>query len=473
MKTTTQKNLLTSLFITAILPLKLFASHATGLQLTYTHLSGFDYKFRCVIFRDCNSISAPAVMYMEASSVSCGFNQTYALNLDTSQTSQIILTCPGAITNCNGGVVPGFEKIVYEGVVTLGGACPDWIFSVTQQGRYAAITTVQNPGFENIYVPAQLNNQNGDNNSPQFTNDPIVFVCKDQDFHYNNGIFDPDGDSISYRLMPAKTAASTPVQYNWGYTYDQPLTSVPPITFGDFTGDLFIHSTSPEITVFAYEVREWRNGVIIGSVLRDVIMFTGTCSNHYPTATGMNGTAQQILYVFPDDTVCFDVLSDDIDPNDTVTMTWNQTIPAATFVTNGTPHPTGTFCWTPTMNDLRSQPYMFTVMVRDNFCPIDNACIYSYFIYVTQDSSLVLSTLNNPMPEPEFSIYPNPSDGKFILSTIENISFIKIYDHSGKIIQAFKPEESQIFLNASEGVYWVEINYNDGRRFDQKLILKK
>jgi hypothetical protein len=469
MKTKQTIYLLSALLVFALNPLRLQASHATGLQLTYTHISGYDYKFRCVLFRDCNSISAPALMYVEASSVSCGFNQTYTLNLDTSQTSQIILTCPGAITNCNGGVVPGFEKIVYEGIATLGGACPDWVFAVTEQGRYAAITTLQSPAFENIYVPAQLNNQHGDNNSPQFINDPIIFVCKDQDFHYNNGIFDPDGDSISYRLMPAKTTASTPVQYNWGYTYDQPVTSLPPVTFGDFTGDLFIHSTAAEITVFAYEVTDWKNGVIVGSVIRDVILYTITCANNYPTATGMNGSAQQILYVFPDDTVCFDVLSDDIDPNDTVTMTWNQTIPAATFVTNGNPHPTGTFCWTPTIGDVRSQPYMFTVMVNDNVCPVENACIYSYFIYVTLDSSLVFLNAQEISANSDLSIFPNPSDGIFEISAGEKISRVTVFDSFGKCILKSKSARFDL-SNQRKGIYYAEVLMHDGKMKYHKII---
>ena len=70
-------------------------------------------------------------------------------------------------------------------------------------------------------------------------------------------------------------------------------------------------------------------------------------------------------------------------------MTWNQVIPSATFGTTGAYHPTGTFCWIPTVNDVRSQPYMFTAMIRDDFCPMNNAGIYSYYIYVTLDSSLV------------------------------------------------------------------------------------
>jgi hypothetical protein len=285
-------------------------------------------------------------------------------------------------------------------------------------------------------------------------------------------MFDPDGDSISYQMVVPRSAANTPVLYQVGYAVNNPVSSNPPVSFNDYTGDLLMHTLAPEVGVIAYEIKDWRNGELMGSVVRDIMLYPVPCNANFPTATGMNGTSQQFLYVLPDDTVCFDVLSDDIDVTDTVTMTWNQTIPNATFVANGIPHPTGTFCWVPTINDVRSQPYMFTVMVHDNACPIVNACIYSYFIYVTLDSSLVWAGTNHLVIGDDISIFPNPSDGTFTVNHGENISSIKIFDYSGKIIQAKKPEENRLFLDAPPGVYAIEIIYCDGRRLNQKLVIK-
>jgi hypothetical protein len=465
--------LLAVLLMNAFNPLRVQAGHATGMELTYTHISGSVYKLRLIIYRDCLGIPIPSPISIHVSSISCGINQLHTLDLDTSQTTIIPLLCPDYSSTCVGGAAPGIEKTIYEKEITLSAQCPDWLFDISLASRTASITTLQNPGGEDVYVAAQLNNLNSDNNSPQFTNDPIVFVCTNQDFHYNHGMFDPDGDSISYQMVAPRSSANTPVLYQVGYAVNNPVSSNPPVSFNDFTGDLLMHTLAPEVGVIAYEIKDWRNGELMGSVVRDIMLYPVPCNANFPTATGMNGTSQQFLYVLPDDTVCFDVLSDDIDVNDTVTMTWNQTIPNATFVTNGIPHPTGTFCWIPTINDVRSQPYMFTVMVHDNACAIENACIYSYFIYVTLDSSLVWASIAAPEHQQDFVVYPNPSDGNLMLTSEDKISSIKIIDPTGRLISPTKLTGNHLYLDGPSGIYGIEIIYSDGKTHKQKLLVKK
>lgn len=459
---------LSLIFMFAAIPLQLKATHAAGLQLTYKHLSGSVYRITCTFFRDCIGIFPPLPIIIHASSSSCGIDGYIMLDYDSSQSQIITLTCPFALNTCNGGNTPGIEKIVCEIDTALPGQCSDWLFDIAVSARNNAITTLQNPGGDDIYVDAHLNNLIADNNSPQFTNDPIVFVCIGQEFHYNMGAYDADGDSLSYHMIAPRTDANIPCVYNAGYSVNNPCSSIPPVTFNDYTGDLIINSTAAEVAVLAFEVKDWRNGVLMGTVMRDIILFTYQCGN-YPTATGMNGTSQQFLYVLPDDTVCFDILSNDMDVNDTVTMTWNQTIPNATFVTNGIPHPTGTFCWIPTINDVRSQPYMFTAMVKDNTCPLNNACIYSYFIFVTLDSSLVWAGINSPLYTKNFSVYPNPSSGIFELRSSEKIYEVRVFDSFGKWI--LKTKETRIDLkNFPGGIYFSEIKLENGSVIWNKIL---
>jgi hypothetical protein len=65
-----------------------------------------------------------------------------------------------------------------------------------------------------------------------------------------------------------------------------------------------------------------------------------------------------------------------------VTMTWNNGIAGATFTSNGARLPQGTFSWTPTAADARSQAYSFIVTVRDNACPTNGSQTYSFSILV-------------------------------------------------------------------------------------------
>jgi hypothetical protein len=61
------------------------------------------------------------------------------------------------------------------------GCGSDWVMTVTECCRNAAITSLTNPSNENILVEATLNNTLATcDNSPQFLNDPVPFYCANQ-----------------------------------------------------------------------------------------------------------------------------------------------------------------------------------------------------------------------------------------------------------------------------------------------------
>ncbi|RMG88954.1 MAG: hypothetical protein D6706_22255, partial [Chloroflexi bacterium] len=141
--------------------------------------------------------------------------------------------------------------------------------------------------------------------------------------------------------------------------------------------------TAFEVTVVTVLVNEYRNGVLIGSVMRDIQIWVINCqNNNLPTVSGINGSNDYSITVCPDQQLCFDVFSFDPDSGQTVTMTWNQGIPGATFTISGSPHPTGTFCWTPGFNDITLTPHVFTVTVQDDACPVNGVQTYSFTIRV-------------------------------------------------------------------------------------------
>ncbi|CAN5672296.1 hypothetical protein BH11BAC1_BH11BAC1_18070 [soil metagenome] len=365
------------------------ASHNAGGELTYRHLAGNHYLIQCTFYRDCFGIPAPTSILCEVVSVSCAYSQGYSMPSIPGTGQEITYLCPSATSTCNGGMTPGIQKYQYEVEVLLPGQCADWQFIVTDCCRNGAITTISVPAGQGIYLEARLDNSTGDNSSAQFTHDPILFSCIGQDIIFNNGLIDPDGDSLVYSLAPARIDQNTNVTYLAGYSALQPLSSVPQITLDPVSGNLFMHPVIAEVGVIVYNIDEYRAGVLISRVMRDVQMYTVTCSNQLPNLTGLNGTGQMSTYILPGVSSCFHIFSYDPDGGDTLTMIWNNAISQASFSAMGNPYPTGTFCWTPTLNDVRVQPYDFTVTVLDNNCPTNGAAVYNYSITVTLDSSLV------------------------------------------------------------------------------------
>lgn len=141
--------------------------------------------------------------------------------------------------------------------------------------------------------------------------------------------------------------------------------------------------TALEVTVMAVLVEEYRNGVLIGSVERDIQVTVITCSNQVPALTGINGTSNFTQNVCAGNQVCFTINSIDADAAQNTYVTWDASIPGATFNIAAGNRETATFCWTPTAADANSSPHCFTATVHDDNCPIWGSQTYSYCVVVS------------------------------------------------------------------------------------------
>ena len=92
----------------------LFATHAAGMDLSYQCLGNNQYLFYATFYRDCHGISAPSILPIDISSVSCGYQMTYdaVLSFSTSGTdsiSHLAGLCPDVNSECVGGNFTGYE----------------------------------------------------------------------------------------------------------------------------------------------------------------------------------------------------------------------------------------------------------------------------------------------------------------------------------------------------------------------------
>jgi len=244
------------------------------------------------------------------------------------------------------------------------------------------------------------------NSSPIFTNDPVGIICAGQDFVFNNGALDStDGDSLSFELAPAMRSQTNQANYVGSYSYTKPLTflgfpnantSLP----GGFhvdpvTGDLAFRPTQAnQIAVIVIKVTEWRRVggalVKVGETRRDMQFIIIPCPNNDvpkidPPYTVLACAGQQ---------VCVDIVTSDVNTNDTVRISWNKGIRGATFTNNNgsVKHASGKVCWTPTNNDISNIPYTFTVTAKDNACPVTGQSINSFSIFVRETPEASIST---------------------------------------------------------------------------------
>lgn len=370
------------------------ATHAMGGELTYTCLGNNKYRVTLNFYRDCNGVAAPTNcnngLQFNVSSSACGanFNQCFP----NSPTVEVITPiCPSEVDRCASATgTYGVQRYTYTKVVDLssyaGCGGNDWVFAWSLCCRNNAITSLNNPGNRELYLDAQLNNSAGlCNSSPTFTNSPTAFYCLGEPISYNPGAVDVDGDSLVFSLIPARSAGGANIPYNANYSALQPIRNnggANSVTLDPQTGTMTVTPSVLQVAVVTYQVKEYRNGVLIGVVTRDVQFVVRACTgNTSPSASGINGTNAYTLSVCAGTPVSFTVNSNDANAGQTVTMSWNSGIPGGTFTTSGFPFPSGTFTWTPTVANIGNNT--FTVHVEDNGCPLKASGDYGYSILVT------------------------------------------------------------------------------------------
>ncbi len=429
------------------------ASHYSGAELTYSCIGPNQYRITLNIYRDCNGISLDNTHLVNYSSASCGVNASITLNLVS--TTDITPLCPSAASACGGGGgTLGVEYVVFEGILTLPNGCTDWVISASNCCRNAAITNLSGASSQNIYVEAHLNNTIVPcNSSPTFASPAQMFACVGQTIYFQQLATDVDGDSLVYSLVNALQSSGTSVNYAGGFNGTNPFTD--PVTINPQTGEIIFTPTQIQIAVFAVLIEEYRNGVLIGSIMRDVQFIIQPCSNTIPSITGINGSST--IYdttICAGSSICFDVTSSDIDAGQNLTMTYSNTVSGATFTTSGSGNNlTGTFCWSSTLNDVGT--YSFTIQSEDDACP-----------FIGQSSAVyTINVIPNPHPPVYAGSDLNICLGDSVTlnaTTTANSSIIAGYSWTPVNNLSTPNLATTIATPNSTTSYTVTLNYTDG-----------
>ena len=345
--------------------------------------------------------------------------------------------CPDGIP----GGITGVEQWVYKGTMDLNEMCGQWKFGIQMQNRNLGINTINSPGGEAAFVQATLKPRQLCNNSPIFTNPPVAYMYTEDTFCYNHGAIDPDGDSLSYELYTPKTNENDgdTVTYLPGYFANDPFGGNT-MNFNPKNGDFCVAPESPLITVMAIRVNEWRNGVKIGSVERDIqLVALESTGNKLPDISGTDSTDSRTIDICVGEKIDFSIYAHDPD-GDSAIINWNGGIPAGTFtIDKSKGHQVGYFSWTPTPADASTTPYSFTVTVRDTACPLNGLQTRSFNLYVRCCFNSDFNYINQSCGQTNngsATVIPGSTDGPF-----------KFNWNTGATTQTIS--------NLSPGQYWV------------------
>jgi gliding motility-associated-like protein len=362
-----------------------------GVDLTYECINNCTIRVHLRAYRDCTgSNSIGNNITFTSQTPGCG-QPTAVTAWSPQATQEVTPLCPGAITSCTtpGQPINGVQEFYWFRDYDIC-SVPNCIFAISWTGccRNPAITSLSSPGSQSITTNATTLNTNiiPCNSSPQFVNPPVPYICAGQPYTFNQGAYDPEGDSLVYSLGPCFNSGATQVTYNGGFSQTAPLGPSWSVTINSATGDIFVVPQPGNIVVgvFCVYVQEYRNGILINTIVRDIQMTVLNCpANNLPS---VNQPAQVVggssngftITTCVNSSLQMNLATQDLNPGNTVTTWWSQNLPGATFTLLGNPlvqdtltgtpgnPPVAVFSWTPTATGT----YSFLITTRDDACPI-------------------------------------------------------------------------------------------------------
>ena len=259
----------TFLFFLIFLNSLVFATHERAGEIIYEHLDGLKYRATIITYTYSPSPADRPQLTM------LWGDATFSVldRIEKTPITEII------------------QRNVYVGEHTY--AAPGiFKLAVEDPNRNYGIVNIPNSVNIPFYLETELiiNPFLGNNSSVILLNPPLDYGCIDRVYVHNPGAYDPDGDSISYKLTICKGAGGQPVP---GYVFPNLVDQSNPGSFSinPYNGDLIWDSPTiqGEYNV-AFIVEEWRSGQRIGYVTRDLQIQVVACSNNPPEIITISDT---------------------------------------------------------------------------------------------------------------------------------------------------------------------------------------
>ena len=334
-----------------------FATHNRAGEITYTHVSGLTYEFTLLTY---TYHPSPA--------------DRPSLTLDWGDGTSTVVNRYQKVFLPN-----NIDMNLYKGTHTFNG---QGIFTVsmTDPNRNGGVVNIPNSINVPFYIETKvmINPFIGSNNSPILLNPPIDNGCVGSPFIHNPAAYDPDGDSISYELVVCMEGKNKPII---GYTY--PSASIS-FSIDPITGDLkWINPTMQGEYNVAILIKEWRNGYLIGTIIRDMQITIAACNNHPPVIKALNDTCVTIFDTLEQVVEATDQDGDQIRLGGTggplIVKNGKAIFPQPTY---GIGSVSSTFSWIPICEHVQKHPYQMVYKAKDNGSPVNLVDIKNQFIKV-------------------------------------------------------------------------------------------
>ena len=438
-----------------------FASHNMGGQITARHLGGTNYEVTLIIYRDYYGIPL-------GPSYNVGIQEIGGTRYTTTRPKTPILI----------GSVNGLEQYACIDTVSLSAGKYKMEFSdCCRSGLSSGNSEPFNLSSE--LTVTTVGGAITTNSTPVFLNQPISLAQVNTPYSYNPMPYDADGDSLAWSLVP-------PI----GFTNYTLPTGSAPFVVDSLTGLITWTPSMSGIYAICVLVSEYRNGIKIGEVMRDMHLSVMPATAVRPTINTANiPTNARGIFLF-DAPVGYplnvSIIATATAPNVNYPLNLSATgepfflasNPAVFPDANGVDSIQSIFSWSPNVSQIRKKPYIVNFRVLQ----IHQTDVFGYdFTGVVTVRPLGVANQNLEIDN-QLSIYPNPSNGSFAISFLlekPSQTSISVQDMATKtsrnVLTKQLPFGKNVLLfqdlNLAKGVYLVQIT-TENKTTTQKLVVE-
>lgn len=309
-----------------LISIQVSATHVVGGNFVINQTGPNTYTIICKVYRDC----APGNAAMPTSlQVGIYYANNNVLQQSITMSSPVLSTIALG-DNCYTPTGICLQEGIFTSTnITIPNNAAGFYIETELYARNNIIVNLNNPGSQGMSFYAEIPNPAlaGMNSSPDFGPYPSDgYFCQNNVKLLDFSVVDSDGDSLAYSLVEplgsnlsgngTSPAPYSPVNWQAPYSFANIVGGSPAMSCDPITGIVSAAPTSMGTFVFAVRIEEFRNGVKIGEVRRDVQYHSLNCVfDDLPEILLPDTLAIEV-----GSTGCFDVVVIDADATDTISI---------------------------------------------------------------------------------------------------------------------------------------------------------
>jgi gliding motility-associated-like protein len=362
-----------------------------GGDFSYEYIGkyGSSYRYRLTIemYRDCQQSTTQFDYSIEIGVYHNNATRNRYTVFTMFKSSETSIEPPSGGSNCAWKPQVCIRKGVYTDYIDLPATTTGYHLVHLRCCRNSLNNILYNTGQTYYaYIPPNAY----EDNSPTFTGIPTPYICAQDTVNISYAAADVDGDSLVYSLVRPYAGGSdldpipdpvgnlnlpiVPVPYATSYSVVKPFGPNGICSINSATGLVKVYVPASGLYAIAVEVKSYRNGQLITTIRRDIELIVLNCPTNYLPRLAIPGGITSYV-VEEGNTLSFDIPYTDTDSmyftaeGDVFGGISVQAPYASLAPVSGIDTVSSTFTWNTSCEHGRSNPYFFTVKVKDNGCP--------------------------------------------------------------------------------------------------------